>query len=160
MMHECAICKSEATYYIPHTLLGTTGTTYVCEKCLTAFDKSGYLKLFAVPVTADSILQSAPADIKCESCGMTLSKFLKTKRVGCAKDYNLFDLKNALETYHKSSQHIGKIPMNAEVSKEVIVGRIERLKDLMGDAVKSDRFEEAAKLRDEIKALYIKMGIS
>ena len=158
-MHECAICQNRAEFYIPHTLLGKSGNTYVCDKCLISFDKSGYLKLFAVPVTADSILQSATSDIKCESCGMTLSKFLKTKRVGCAKDYNLFDLKNALETYHKSSQHVGKIPMNAEVSKEVVIDRIERLKDLMGDAVRADRFEEAAKLRDEIKALSIKIGI-
>lgn len=158
-MYECAICQNKAEFYIPHTLLGKSGNTYICDKCLVAFDKSGYLKLFAVPVISDSILPTTPTDIECKSCGMTLSKFLKTKRVGCAEDYRLFGLQDSLESYHKASQHIGKIPINANVSKEVVIDRIERLKNLMGDAVRADRFEEAAKIRDEIKALSTKIGL-
>lgn len=90
-------------------------------------------------------------DIQCEFCGMTLSQFKKTKRVGCGRDYELFGLDKIIKTYHHSSQHVGKVPRSA--SKENNNENLARLRSDMVQAIKVENYELAAKLRDKINKL-------
>lgn len=151
---NCAICKTnKAAYYIVDILHGNKTESYLCEPCLNKFDTSGFLKLFALPIDQIGMLTGfSNNDIKCESCGMTLSKFVQTKRVGCAKDYDLFNLGPLLESHHKASKHVGKVPAN-QVTQETISNRVDHLNKSMAEAIKSEKYEEAARIRDEIKNL-------
>jgi len=159
-MNKCIACDNKASYYILDIMNGSKAETYLCSACLDKFDK-GYLKLFAIPLLQQeqlNALNTISNNVECHDCGMTLSKFLQYKRVGCAKDYELFNLGPVLESYHKSIQHVGKIP-STHIDKSVVIHKIEHLKNMMDKAVKSDEFEEAARLRDEIKDLSRKMDI-
>lgn len=149
MNNDCTVCKTnKAVYYILDIVHGSKAESYLCSPCLDKFDTSGLLKLFAVPMG-----QIAPLnDVKCESCGMTQSEFNKVKKVGCAKDYDLFNLGPLLEACHKSSQHTGKVPMS-HMTQETISSKIDSLKKSMEEAIKLEKYEDAAVLRDEINKL-------
>ena len=51
---------------------------------------------------------------------------------------------------HKGTNHLGKIPTSYQVSKKYD-DQITDLRDRLMNAIKKENFEEAAKLRDEIK---------
>lgn len=92
-------------------------------------------------------LPPAPQELTCDNCGMTLSEFRKRMRIGCAKDYELFDLGPILDKIHGTSVHMGKVPGASNEEQ------LKKLKRDMEVAVKSERYEEAANIRDQIKQL-------
>lgn len=103
-------------------------------------------------------------DVKCPDCGMTYSKFKKVLRFGCAKDYELFNATSFLQQLHGTSQHTGKAPGDdvyvhepevepePKPKKDYVAIRVE-LQGQLDAAVKTEDYEQAAKLRDEINAL-------
>jgi protein arginine kinase activator len=124
--------------------------------------------------------QSLASGLICSKCGCTPMSFKETGRLGCPNCYK--DLKplidNLLESFQKGTSHKGKKPKNrtiVEVEKARAVPddsvppdeavsakkkkpsaatkKIDELKNLLEAAVKAERYEEAAKLRDEIKNL-------
>ncbi|CAM3240886.1 UvrB/UvrC motif-containing protein [Filibacter tadaridae] len=92
---------------------------------------------------------------ECSSCGLTFSKFLDIGKFGCATCYETFkvQLPSVLGKLHNGhSVHVGKIPISFNEIYSV-KKKIEELRVKMKDAVDSERFEEAAVLRDEANAL-------
>jgi protein arginine kinase activator len=90
----------------------------------------------------------------CPDCGMSLEEFRKKGRLGCPKDYEVFKVHigDLLERVHGSRTHVGRIPGTSEAEIE----RIKRLTDLRGQlevAIREEAYENAARLRDELKAL-------
>ena len=59
-------------------------------------------------------------------------------------------LESLVKAMHKGTNHLGKIPTRHQVSKKYD-DQITDLKDRLMNAIKKENFEEAAKLRDEIK---------
>ena len=53
---------------------------------------------------------------------------------------------------HKGTRHVGKIPANVD-AKELIVAKVEHLKQKLDSAIHAERFEDAARLRDGIESL-------
>jgi protein arginine kinase activator len=95
--------------------------------------------------------------VKCPSCGFTFMDFKKTGRLGCGNCYEAFkgQLAPLLKRIHGSDRHVGKVPLR--VGKTVKDTRtLQELKLRMERAIQMEAFEEAAKLRDEIKALEAK----
>jgi protein arginine kinase activator len=95
----------------------------------------------------------------CPSCGFTFTKFLELGKFGCATCYEAFDsqLENVFKRLHNgNSEHNGKIPASygstLKIRKE-----IEELRKLMQASIENENFEEAAKLRDEIKELNLQL---
>ncbi len=90
---------------------------------------------------------------KCPTCGLTFTDFRKIGLMGCADCYQAFAeyLNPLLRRIHGSISHTGKAPHN-------IGGRIRARKELetlrrrLKDAIKREAYEEAAQLRDQIKA--------
>jgi len=96
------------------------------------------------------------ASVKCPNCGLTYADFKKIGRLGCGDCYNAFKkyLAPLLKRIHGSSQHVGKSPILAKKtlgSKKKI--DIQELRDKLQRAVEQEQFEEAARLRDQIKNL-------
>lgn len=163
----CSFCGSKSTYYVLDVLTDVKDREYwLCDNCMAKYDKNGTLKLFAVPILQsvtesvdkfvtgilEKIDQPPKTDIQCPKCGTTLSQFQKTKRVGCADDYDLFGLGPVLEKYHKANKHVGKVPSTYMTAKDR-ENQLKKLRSDMDAAVKAERYEEAAKLRDQIKGL-------
>jgi len=111
----------------------------------------------------------------CAGCGLTVQQFKNTGRLGCPRCYETFrtDLVPLLQRVHESSQHKGRLPgvlqpttqtptptpparepaaRKAPAAKtksktdELVV-----LRKRLEDAVRGERYEEAASLRDALR---------
>lgn len=93
-------------------------------------------------------------NIKCENCGTTLMEFKKYVKLGCHNCYNAFEteLKKVFRNIQRADSHNGKIPQRSESSIK-IVRTIKRLEKEQAEAVKHEEYEQAAILRDRIRAL-------
>ena len=54
-----------------------------------------------------------------------------------------------LDGMHKGTRHVGKVPQRA-LDRQSLHERLNRLETDLNDAIKSERYEEAARYRDEI----------
>lgn len=92
--------------------------------------------------------------IKCPNCGISYEDFRKIGRLGCSECYNSFRkyLVPLLKRIHGSNKHYGKMPL---VLARPVKARsqLEELKEKLERAIQTEEFEEAARLRDEIKEL-------
>lgn len=88
----------------------------------------------------------------CPFCGCTLEDIKKTGRMGCGRCYYSFEkqVDLLLRRIQGSSFHVGKRsgkPESASYSDQL---KMRELKKRLNDAVKVEKYEEAARLRDEI----------
>lgn len=89
---------------------------------------------------------------RCPSCGSTYEQFTQTGRLGCSECYTVFgdQLRPMLRRIHGSVVHQGKVPSRTggdlKAKKEII-----DLRSALQKAVAREDFEQAARLRDEIK---------
>lgn len=97
---------------------------------------------------------------KCEKCGMTYEEFINKGKFGCDNCYNVFSnkidgvLKNIqganIHTGRKSKKIESKI-VKKEKTEEQKNDRTFELKEQLNKAIKEERYEDAANIRDEIK---------
>lgn len=95
----------------------------------------------------------------CLSCGFTFSKFLQLGKFGCASCYDSFSpqLTEIFKRFHNgNTEHTGKIPASYGTTLK-IKKEIEELRKQMQVSIQSEQFEEAARLRDEVKVLSSKL---
>lgn len=108
---------------------------------------------------------------KCNTCGMTYEEFANTGKFGCQECYDIFSyrLDPILKSIQGNNRHIGRkarsidpdIVKNMEEKKNEISEEKEvkendtvvKLKMELKKAIKEERYEDAAKLRDEINSL-------
>jgi protein arginine kinase activator len=90
----------------------------------------------------------------CSECGLAYDEFLKTSRLGCADCYQAFrrQLTPLLKRLHGSTQHAGHVPEQVEETIKAKT-RAEQLRREMAFAVACEDFEQAAVLRDALRAL-------
>lgn len=90
----------------------------------------------------------------CAHCQLTFQQFLKDGKFGCPSCYDAFhdELPPLLKRLQSGIEHVGKVPhvVNEKMS---LKKRIELIRQTMKTAVEEERFEDAAKLRDEARAL-------
>jgi protein arginine kinase activator len=162
----CNICnKNPATVHLTEIVDEHMSELHLCEEC--ARQKSQAMEQqfglsdllagmadFDKPKNEDSVIADT---LKCSSCGLTYSDFKKIGRLGCGECYNTFKkyLAPLLKRIHGSTQHTGKSPLRVG---KVIKKRldIQELRNRLNRAVELEAFEEAAKLRDQIKQLEVK----
>ncbi|MBR3163669.1 MAG: UvrB/UvrC motif-containing protein [Clostridia bacterium] len=111
--------------------------------------------------------------LKCDSCGMTFEDFMNTGKFGCANCYNAFESKidPILKNIQGANRHVGRLGKiepaidlnvqenikdektnNTEKEEENNqISKVERLKLELQKAIEEERYEDAAKIRDEIK---------
>jgi protein arginine kinase activator len=123
---------------------------------------------------------SIPTGLICSKCGCTPTSFKETGRLGCQNCYK--DLKllidGIIESSQKGMRHKGKKPKNRTIvevekvrtlgnSDELFAGetnskkkslsgtskKLDELQKMLNAAVKAEQYEEAARLRDEIRNL-------
>lgn len=103
--------------------------------------------------------ESAPeeegeAELVCEQCGTTYAEFKKTGTAGCANCYKAFHapIERIFKRVQSGMQHSGRIPEGVRSGASIRMN-IDRLKQRMQKAIQDEEFEQAAKLRDAIRAL-------
>ena len=101
--------------------------------------------------------------MRCPDCGLTLEMLRKTGKLGCEKCYGVFwkVLQEVLIDMHRGTRHVGRRSKNiirsGDDSVVNITLRVSQLQKDLDDAVKKERFEDAARLRDEINQLREKL---
>jgi protein arginine kinase activator len=85
---------------------------------------------------------------------MRLSDFKKTSRLGCPACYTAFaaELEPLLQGLHKSQSHAGKAPQGIRLAHD-IQEQADTLSRRLRAAIAAEQFEEAARLRDDLKTL-------
>lgn len=161
----CEICgKNPATVHLTEIVDDQMSELHLCEECARkksqdmeqAFGLSDLLGGMA-DVTKPEKDKEAVL-VKCPNCGLSYADFKKIGRLGCGECYNAFKkyLAPLLKRIHGSSQHIGKSPAKfAKGLKKTL--DIEELRNKLQRAIEQEAFEEAARLRDQIKQLEKKM---
>lgn len=158
----CEKCgQNEANIVFTKVVDGEKTVQNLCQSCMQGEEKtftSHFAGLIPSFVNLGNLFHdvqvSCPQEIKCEKCGMTWSGFQKSGEFGCADCYNTFraQLMPVLKRVHGNAKHAGKIPRSAsEAAKQR--GRIAALRGQLNEAVNAEKFEEAAKLRDELRAM-------
>lgn len=94
----------------------------------------------------------------CEQCGMTYAEFQKGGMLGCANCYQAFrtPLTALLQRVHGNTQHAGRVPGGVHSGVSIRMN-IDRLKQKLQRAIADEEYEQAAKLRDAIRALTIQL---
>lgn len=169
----CQNCgKREATTHIKRVVNGETSEHHLCSECASSLgygDVFGGFGMNLGDLLGGFLSESAPergqlaAPLRCEKCGSTWRDIAREGKVGCANCYRVFydRLAPSLQRIHGKIRHTGKTsgsaqaqPAEAEKSPQALrQEQIEALQKQMQEAVASQDFEQAARLRDEIKAL-------
>lgn len=129
---------------------------------------------------ADGILPSftKTKTLQCDNCGMTFEDFANIGEFGCGNCYITFAdrISPVLKKLHGSSQHVGREYKESidelEYNKKKFEGaqkgknldtkkkenkeqesKLEKLQKDLQKAIKEERYEDAANIRDEIKKL-------
>lgn len=95
---------------------------------------------------------------RCPECGLTYEQFGKTGRLGCPACYDSFAklLIPLIKRVQRSTHHVGKKPSKVAAGVRVNYD-LRLLQDRLRKSVQSEEFEEAARIRDEIKQIEDKM---
>ena len=157
----CDICaKNPATVHLTEIIDDQMTELHLCEGCARQKnaqmeqkfglgDLLGGLAEFEKP-TKDLEVEKA----KCANCKLTYADFKKIGRLGCGECYIAFKkyLTPLLKRIHGSGQHFGKSPVKVTtvVKKKLDV---QDLRYKLQNAIETEAFEEAAKIRDQIKEL-------
>jgi protein arginine kinase activator len=92
------------------------------------------------------------ARLTCPECGIKYMEFKAEGRLGCPNDYQVFQkaLEPLLQRIHRSTRHAGKHPRHGRRSvawhTEVV-----SLRQQLREAVDTENYEEAARLRDLLR---------
>lgn len=93
--------------------------------------------------------------VRCSNCGLSLHDFRRLGQLGCSHCYEQFhmELQPLLRRIHRSVEHTGKVPEGVGEPKLRLQREIDQLKEKLNEAVRQEAYEEAARLRDEIREL-------
>ncbi len=173
----CENCKKrEANVCYSENINGVKREMHLCEECskeLGISEQMNFNMGLDFPSIFGGIFEDFPMllnevkDVTCKTCGLSFDDIVSTGRLGCPDCYETFEsrLDPILKRLQGSNRHngrLGEIPekkidikktekkKETETTKE---SKIEKLEKDLKDAIKEEKYEEAAKIRDEIKKL-------
>jgi protein arginine kinase activator len=161
----CDICnKNSATVHLTEIIDEQMNELHLCEGCArhksAAMEQQfGLSDLLAgmADFEKPSSKEEELVTVKCPSCGLTYADFKKIGRLGCGECFNIFRkyLAPLLKRIHGSNQHIGKNPAKTKVPLKLCKNKagLQELKNQLQKAIQQEAFEEAARLRDQIKKI-------
>ena len=150
---KCDFCPKPATVHLTQIVNNKVHKVDLCEECAQTkgvTDPSGF-SLADLLLKASLNPELPVSAVRCEQCGFTQADFKKQGRFGCPACYDAFRgmLEPMLEGMHKGTAHAGKVPRTA-LNRKSLYDRLTKLELDLTEAIKSERYEEAARYRDEI----------
>ena len=157
-MKKCGRCSKPAVLHITELRQGDVKALHLCEVCAKEYLSQSPAE--QVEPTPDDVTSESADDLdgidqqSCPSCGITFKDFRAGGRLGCPQDYTVFEdeLLPLLENINGETDHCGKVPKRAPDSSQRQVKLIKLRSDLRV-AVEEERYEVAAKIRDEIQSI-------
>ena len=158
----CELCKqSQATVHLTEIVNEQMTELHLCESCANqkgAQVESHFGLSDLLSGLADFSKTQEPEEVStkaCPSCGMTYDDFRKVGRLGCADCYPTFkrSLGSLLKRIHGSPIHVGKSPARLIKPGKVAKTELMDLKKKLERAIEQEAFEDAARLRDQIRQI-------
>jgi protein arginine kinase activator len=162
----CDVCKAQtASVFLTQIVDGKIQKVNLCDPCSKekgVTDPTGFAladMLFGMGAAQQIGANLGPEGARCPQCGFTQAEFKKTGRLGCSVCYVTFaePLKELLKGMHKGLRHIGKCPERLRLTQERD-SALRQFHDELRAAVVEEKYEEAAALRDKIRALELSGG--
>lgn len=163
---KCTECnKNEATVFYREIINGKETKYALCNQCAKRKEaestnmlfqlsdpfEGGIFESFFAPVRQG---QRRSEEKRCTLCGSTFRELKKLGRVGCTKCYEVFraELSPTVTRLHGNVKHSGRAPkaMKRELTAKE---RIDELEKKLRGAILEEKYEEAAVIRDELRAL-------
>lgn len=159
----CDRCKQrEATVHIVKIMNGQRKDIHLCSVCAqeqgrldsytstNVFDDDFFRKM----VYPDFSGGQEGEELKCPRCGMTYTEFNRTGKLGCPECYQVFheEIVPLMRRIHGHSKHDGKVPDRGNGVFRT-ANQIKRLRQHLQKLIREENYEEAATVRDEIRAL-------
>ena len=158
---KCQKCPNAATLHITEIISEDhVEELHLCESCAHKYlyepqaKPGGKPAPASSPSTPEELEEPAVLNRECDICGIKFVDFRNTGRLGCPHDYDEFreELLPLLENIHGETRHVGKSPRRLPQTKETQSQLIQLRKQLL-QAVNKEAYEEAARLRDQIRRL-------
>lgn len=169
---QCQNCDAKAVFHFTKIVDSEAEHFHLCEAC--AKDEklllAGHLSPPQLGLPAEmasmsfsAILQTLLghhlgeqveelARLTCPACGLKYMEFRAGGRLGCPAEYAAFraGLEPILEQVHRATRHAGKVPRRRAID-DPTAAELLQLRNQLKAAVESEDYEQAAKLRDEIR---------
>ncbi len=178
----CQNCgENEANFKYTKIVNGEKTEIELCDKCRKELGFGDIS--FNMPINFSSFLEDFFEEdpdifeqfpnknmLQCDKCGLKFEEFLNEGKFGCENCYEAFSekIEPILKNIHGGEKHIGRIgkpkaKLEQAKSEDVVKfnkkidkkenSKLEELQSKLKDAINEERYEDAAKLRDEIKKL-------
>ena len=158
----CELCKqAQATVHLTEIVNDQMSELHLCETCANqkgAQVESHFGLADLLSGLADFGKTQEPSEEvstkACPNCGMTYDDFRKVGRLGCSECYGTFkrSLGSLLKRIHGSPIHIGKSPSRLVKPPKAKL-ELAELKKKLERAIEEEAFEDAARLRDQIRQM-------
>lgn len=157
----CDLCnKNDATVHLTEIINDETRELHLCEACAREKGASAAEQFGLAGLLAGLADFGAKGGLKtetqpCPQCGFTYEDFRKSGRLGCGNCYENFGkvLSPLLKRVHGSNRYMGRLSPPHQKKKGAPEGEPVRLKEQLKAAVTAEDFEEAARLRDQLRTL-------
>ena len=153
----CQRCDDEASVHLTETANGRRREIHLCASCARAAgllppEKKPNLALEDVVqgliVANVGELVGELAGLTCPVCGLKFMEYRAEGRLGCPNDYLVFSrgLLPLLNRAHGATRHVGKVARLRPAAADRL-----RLRTRLRDAIASENYEEAARVRDQLR---------
>ena len=160
---QCSVCKEKpATVFLTHIENDKMHKVNLCEECAktkgvdnpTTFSLADADLLLGLGAAQEITQTTCGVELKCPRCGFSQADFKKSGRLGCPECYQVFaeGLAGLLKTMHKGTRHTGKSPEALRQSRDA-AERLKLLNKKLAKAIELEDFEQAARVRDELKEI-------
>jgi protein arginine kinase activator len=165
VMAPCERCGKPGTVTVTDISNGKRTEHHLCDQCA---QEAGYVTQSHVPINEllnpflKAHAQMADTQsTRCPECGMSWQEFKDTGLLGCYRDYALFEpqLSGVIEraqnggTHHTGKNPPAKGPGRTSDAVKLRQAELQRLRRELARAVEDESYEQAARLRDQIKVL-------
>lgn len=166
---KCDLCDNEATVHEVTVRNGVKVERHLCERCaqgagVSVPGQGSVQELLKLHVTlGQKPVQGAVRPAACPMCRLTFAEFKQHGQLGCPECYRTYESQVGplMERWHEGGiRHVGKTPKRlarsvgeASVSLEDRAERLRRIREDLDRAVKAEQYEQAARLRDELRRL-------
>lgn len=156
----CENCKKPCLIHFTQIVNGQMQKLDMCETCPKAQQMKSPMEFGLMEHLLGIAMQKglkqqivSLSGTACEACGYTENEFKRTGRLGCPRCYDVFVLPKTdlLQKIQDSNLHKGKFPKNQE--KRALKVRILNLTKELNNCISKEEYEQAAKIRDQIKIL-------
>lgn len=161
---HCHLCGKPATVHLTQIADNKVHKIDLCEACAQSkgvTDPEGFSLADLLDQSPAPFEMGSPDPVTCPVCGLGPSDFKQRGRFGCPSCYETFAdvLPPMLGSMHKGTSHCGKVPAQS-VNRAALRHRLSELERNLQEAVRCERYEDAARYRDELKTVSLSLADS